>query len=114
MFSLLTSVVTNAGFALFPQVNSQATSSLDQGSLSQFTSIQNVTSNDTSGQIGFYNLIIKSVTMTISVIVGTLVVAVPLTNLGVPWWIAYLLVQPFLYAMVVLEQTGFLRGTGVL
>ncbi len=82
IFSILTSIVAQTG--VLPNANTAATNSLNNGAINEMVNVQSVSSNDSTGQIGFFNMLIKIAFMIGGVILGTLVVTIPLYNLGVP------------------------------
>lgn len=88
IFCLLTNVMSLTG--LLPNVNTAATVSLSQGAVSSMVNVQSVSSNDQTGQVGFFNQMMKAVYFIGGVIVGTLLVTIPLMNLGIPFvWAAF-------------------------
>ena len=82
IFCLLTNVFSMTG--ILPNVNTAATASLSQGAVSNMVSVQSISSNDQTGQTGFFNIIQKVAFFVGGVIIGTLLVTIPLVNLGIP------------------------------
>jgi hypothetical protein len=108
IFSLLTAMFSYTG--AFPNVNTAAASSIDRAALDQLTTSQTISSDDPSGYAGLFIQGVKILFTIGQVILGTLVVAIPLMNMGLPWWLALGVVQPLLYALAFYDLLPLWRG----
>jgi hypothetical protein len=108
-FSLVVAAVTQ--MSIFPSQYTQTADSITMNTTTaQSISTQaSVTSDSNTGYIGFFNAGIKVISILTSVVIGTLCVAIPLTNLGVPVAIAAM-IQVALYVMFAFDQLTFWRG----
>ena len=107
LFSLLMSLTQAAG--ALPWVNSAATSQWGENGVQQLIVSQNVTSSDLTGYVGYFNIGIKLITGILNVMLGTLIVAIPLTQMGMDLLTATA-IQTVLYALVGFDLLVLWRG----
>lgn len=108
IFSLVATMVSQLG--IFQYTNDMNQVNINQSSINEITGQSEVQPSGTdSGYWGFFNIGVKVISMIGNIVLGLLVVAVPLYNLGVPIEIC-VCIQGILYALVAFDQLSFWRG----